>query len=206
MMKRLAIVLMMVMGISGCMGTAPALLVRQYVLEYPPPAAPGAPASGEVLKVATFAVDRLYASGAMIYRQDPFRREAYRERRWRIQPAEMVTDFLRRDLRHAGLFRAVIPLRDPMAGRYVLEGGVEEFLEVDEGENRKALLVATAALLDADARDSTKRVLFQKTYRCEALFVQKGGDGMAEAMSRAMSQFSSQVIADIAAALKQPGR
>jgi len=205
MMKRLAIVLM-VIGISGCMGTAPGVLLRQYVLEYPPPAALGTPASGEILKVATFAADRLYASGAMLYRQDPYRREAYRERRWRIQPAEMVTDFLRRDLQHAGLFRAVLPLRDPAAGRYVLEGWVEEFLEADEGQNRKALLVATAALLDSEARDSTKRVLFQKTYRCEALYIHRGGEGMAEAMSRAMSQFSTQLIADIAAALKQTGR
>jgi hypothetical protein len=109
----------------------------------------------------------------------------------------MVTDFLKRDLRHAGLFMAVLSARDPQEARFVIEGGVEEFLEVDDGKSRKALLIAVVALLDLSHRDLPRRVVFQKTYRCEALFAQRGSAGFAEAMSRAMSQLSAQVIADI---------
>jgi ABC-type uncharacterized transport system auxiliary subunit len=142
----------------------------------------------------------------MLFSKGPFRREAYHEQRWRVSPGDMVTDFLKRDLRHAGLFRAVLSARDTEETRFVLEGGVEEFLEVDEGESRKALLIAIVALLDLSAKDVSRRVVFQKTYRCETLFAQEGSAGFAEAMSRAMSQLSTQVIIDIDSALKSGGR
>jgi len=50
------------------------------------------------------------------------------------------------------------------------------------------------------------RVVFQKTYRTEAPFKTDGAPGLAEAMSRAMAQLSTQAIADIAEALKRTGR
>ena len=118
----------------------------------------------------------------------------------------MVTDFLRRDIRHAGLFRAVLSTRDTEETRYVLDGGVEEFLEVDEGKSGKAVLVATVTLIDRTSQEASRRVVFQKSYRCEAPLTQEGAAGLAEAMSRAMSQFSTRVIADIGNALQKVGR
>jgi hypothetical protein len=109
----------------------------------------------------------------------------------------MVTDFLRRDIRQAGLFRAVLSARESEETRFLLQGGVEEFLEVDDGKGPKALLVVTVTLLDLSSRDISRRVLFQNTYRCEAPLPRPGGAGLASAMSVAMSQFSARVIADI---------
>lgn len=190
--------------LAGCLGgTAPPPLVKHYSLEYPPPRVENLSRSEALLKVGRFSVDRLYTGSSMLYRKGPFRRDAYHEQRWRVSPGDMVTDFLKRDLRHAGLFRAVLSARDTEETRFVLEGGVEEFLEVDEGESRKALLVATVALLDLSFRDVSRRVVFQKTYRCETPFTQMGSAGLAEAMSRAMSQLSMQVIADIDHAQKR---
>jgi len=184
--------------LAGCLGgTAPPPLVRQYSLEYATPRVGNLAPSEAVLRVARFSADRLYTGPAMFYSREPFRRDAYHEQRWRVGPGDMVTDFLKRDLRHAGLFMAVLSARDPQEARFVIEGGVEEFLEVDDGKSRKALLIAVVALLDLSHRDLPRRVVFQKTYRCEALFAQRGSAGFAEAMSRAMSQLSAQVIADI---------
>ena len=73
----------------------------------------------------------------MLYRQGPFLREAYPAQRWRVGPGDMVTEFLRRDLREAGLFRAVLAERDAEEARFSLTGGVEEFLESGEKEARK---------------------------------------------------------------------
>jgi ABC-type uncharacterized transport system auxiliary subunit len=202
--KRFGIILL-VIGITGCFGTAPPLPVRQYVLEYPPPRAQEAPPVDGALKVARFMADRLYASPAMLYRQGAYQRDAYRERRWRVSPAEMVTDFLKRDLRQAGLFRAVLAARDPGEPRFSLEGWLEEFLEVDEGSGRKAVLSATVALLDSSARGVDGRVVFQKAYRSESQFTDQGGADFAAAMSRAMAQFSAQVIVDVGDALKRTG-
>lgn len=190
--------------LAGCLGgTAPPPLVRQYALEYPPPKVEKISRSEALLKVGRFSVDRLYMGPAMLFSKAPFRREAYHEASWRVSPGDMVTDFLKRDLRHAGLFRAVLSARDTEETRFVLEGGVEEFLEVDDGKSRKALLVAAVALLDLSSRDVSRRVVFQRTYRCEALFAKEGSAGFAEAMSRAMSQLSVQVINDIDSAVKR---
>ena len=104
----------------------------------------------------------------MLYREGPFRREAYREHRWRVTPADMVTEFLRRDLAKRVSFGRFFPLairRTPVSS---LTGGLEEFSEVDDGEHRKAVLAATITLLDLSVREIPGRVVFQKTYRCEA--------------------------------------
>lgn len=193
--------------LAGCLGgTAPKPLVRHYSLEYPPPRVGNITRSEALLKVGRFSVDRLYIGPSMLFSRGPFQRDAYHEQRWRVSPGDMVTDFLKRDLRHAGLFRAVLSARDAEETRFALEGGVEEFLEVDDGKSRKALLVAVVALLDFSSRDVSRRVVFQKTYRCEAPFAAEGSAGLAEAMSRAMSRLSTQVIADIGDALKSGGR
>jgi ABC-type uncharacterized transport system auxiliary subunit len=206
MLKRLGIILLII-GLTGCLrGTAPQPLDMQYVIEYSPPVGDNALRMEALLKVDRFSVDRIYIGPSMLFRNGPFQREEYHEHHWRVSPGDMVTDFLRRDLRHANLFQAVLSARDIEESRFVLQGGVEEFLEVDEGKDRKALLVATVTLLDLSSRDVSKRVVFQNTYRCEAPFSKEGAAGLAEAMSRAMSQFSTRVIADIDHGLKKGGR
>jgi len=206
MMARFGIILL-VIGLTGCIGGgAPAPHVRQYILEYPPPSGGKVSGTEAVLKVERFTAARVHAGPAMLYRQGPFRRDAYHDRRWRVAPGDMVTDFLLRDLRHVGLFRAVLAARDPEETRFVLVGGVDEFDEVADGGSRKAVLAATVTLLDLSVREIPGRVLFQKNYRCEAPIVLAGDSDLAEAMSRAMSAFSSQVIADIDQALRRLGR
>ncbi len=205
MVKRLGIILLII-GLAGCLrGTAPPPLILQYIIEYPPPGVGNISRMEALLKVERFTVDRMYTGPSMLFRKGPYLREAYHEHRWRVSPGDMVTDFLRRDIRHADLFRAVLSARDTEETRFVLEGGVEEFLEVDEGKSQKALLVVTVTLLDLSYREADRRVVLQKTFRCEAPFTQEGAAGLAEAMSRAMSQFSTRVIADIGHALQKGG-
>jgi ABC-type uncharacterized transport system auxiliary subunit len=114
----------------------------------------------------------------------------------------MVTEFLRRDLREAGLFRAVLSEREADEVRFSMTGGIEEFIENREPQNREALLTATITLLDLSQKETAAVVVFQKTYRFEAAISGEGAAGLAEAMSRAMAGLSRQVIADTASALR----
>ena len=57
-------------------------------------------------------------------------------------------------------------------------------------------------LLDLSSKESAELVVFQNTYRLESPIPEKGGAGFAAGMSRAMSQFSRQVISDIGSALR----
>ncbi len=200
-------IILWVVGLAGCIGGATSpLLVRQYVLEYPPPAGETVSAAAGILKVERFTAVRVHAGPAMLRREGPFRRDAYHERRWRVAPGDMVTDFLRRDLRHAGLFRAVLASRDPEETRFVLAGGLEEFSEVVDGRQRTAVLEATVTLLDLAAREAPDRVVLQKGYRYAEPFASEGDAELAASMSRAMSRFSRQVIVDIDQALKRHPR
>jgi ABC-type uncharacterized transport system auxiliary subunit len=194
----------MLLGVAGCLGgTRPAPLVKHYVLEYPAPKAVVAPAREEALRVSRFSAERIYAGPEMIVRRGPYQREAYHGQRWRVSPADLVTDALRQDLRSAGLFRAVLTARDREEARFALEGGVETFLEQDSGTERKAALALTITLLDLSQRDMPKRLLLHKSYRAEVPCRREGAEGLAEAMSAALAQCSAQIGADVAAALKR---
>jgi ABC-type uncharacterized transport system auxiliary subunit len=207
MKKEIGIVLLLILLLSGCFGgTGKTPFIRQYVLEYPPPQSERRPALEAMIRVERFAADRMFMGQAMLYRLGPFLREAYPVHRWRVGPADMVTEYLRRDLREAGLFRAVISERDAEDVRFSLTGGVEEFLESGEGSSSKALLTATITLLDLSRKETASLVVFQKTYRLEAAIAGEGAAGLAAGMSQAMSELSRQVIADIASALRTPGR
>ncbi len=204
MKKKIGIVLLMIVLLSGCFGgSGKTPFVRQYVLEYPPPQSSGRPAVEAMVRVERFSADRVFMGQAILYRRGPFMREAYPAQRWRVAPGDMVSEYLRRDLREAGLFRAVLSEREAEEVRFSLTGGVEEFLESGEIGNRKALLTATITLLDLSRKETASLVVFQKTYRIEAAVAGDGAAGLVAAMSLAMSDLSRQVIADIASALKK---
>jgi hypothetical protein len=113
MKKRIGIILLLIGLLSGCLGgTGKTPFVRQYVLEYPPPQGGARPAVEAMVRVERFSADRMFMGPAMLYRQGPFLRDAYPAQRWRVEPGDMVTEFLRRDLREAGLFRAVLSDRE----------------------------------------------------------------------------------------------
>jgi ABC-type uncharacterized transport system auxiliary subunit len=202
MKQRIGIILLLIGLLSGCLGGAGKTpFIRQYVLEYPPPQERGRPLVEATVRVERFFADRMFMGQAMLYRNGPYLREAYPAQRWRVGPGDMVTEFLRRDLREAGLFRAVLSERDAEEARFSITGGVEQFIETREISGRRAFLAATITLLDLSRKETAGLVVFQKTYRAETAVTAEGGAGLAEAMSLAMSELSRQVIADIASAL-----
>ena len=133
----------------------------------------------------------------MVYRPSPYERGAYSRERWRVAPGDMVTDFVLRDLRASGAFKAVLGYEDPGEGRFVLAGTVTEFLETDGAGGPKARLAADVTLLDTARREITQRVVFQKTYAVEEAMREKSARALAEAMSGAVQKFSAALAADI---------
>lgn len=188
--------------LAGC-GKPPAL-VHRYILEYPSPAVTASPKIDEVIKVELFSVAQVYNSPAMIYQPAPLKSEAYHYHRWRVNPGNMVTDYLLRDLRNSGLFKAALPAGSAGKTKFLLEGGVEEFQEIDEADGWKAALALNITLLDLSRRELTERVVFQKNYRAVEPLTEQTPQGLAQGMSRAMQRLSRQIITDIyQAAVKQ---
>ena len=189
---------------AGCNlpGTKPHIMVKQWTLEYKPPqsAASQLPAS---IKIMRFQAAQAVIGAEMIYRPQPNERGSYNYNRWLVSPSDLVGDFLLRDLRAESSFIAVYSDRQPQRPRFRLEGGVEEFLEIDSGEAWHAALKVNLTLLDTKRKRITKRLLFQRNYAFTSKMSNKNPDGLAKAMSQAMAKFSAQARADIYKAIEK---
>jgi ABC-type uncharacterized transport system auxiliary subunit len=196
-MRRILFLLSALLFMAGCGGGKSTYGVQQYHLDYAPPALAGLAKADEVLRVEPFSTAQAYGTTAMLYRPAPFELNTYNRERWRVAPADMVTDFLLRDLRNSGTFKAVLSYDEPGECRYGVTGSVIAFLEMDGSDGPRALLSIDAILLDTREREITKRVVFQKTYRVEEPMKDKSARALAEAMSGAMKKFSGELTVDI---------
>ena len=187
---------------SGCsLGEKRTQVVRQYILEYPSPMVEGLVQTKDLMKVERFSVTQAFNSTAMLYQDSPYTLNSDPYNRWRVTPGEMVPDYLIRDLRKMNFFRAVYSYHDFANTRYVLQGQVEDFLEVAERGSPKAVLGMNVTLLDL-ATVAPRRVLFQKSYRSEDPLHEKTAPGFAQAMSRAMEKISRQLMVDLREAIR----
>jgi cholesterol transport system auxiliary component len=205
-MKKYFVLFLLPLALGCSLGGRPAYSVKHYSLEYPSPRMEGIQRFNELIKVERFSVSPAFNSTAMIYRENPFGRDAYHYERWRVNPGDMVTDLIVRDLRNSGLFRAIFSYHDVEETRLLLEGQVEEFLELEEKDSWKAMLGVTITFLDLMKKEPAEKVVFQRSYRFVELFAEKTPEGLAGGMSKAMERFSKQLIRDLEQAMKDGRR
>ena len=185
---------LLVACLGGC--GKPPMLVNQYILEYPAPVVGGKMKIPAAIKVEPFSVAQAVNTNAMVYQPQPFQTQVYNYSRWRANPGYLVTDFLIRDLRESGRFKAVFGPDTTGEYRFKLEGGVVEFQEVDATDGWQAFLALTVTLLDTQPEELPRRVVFQRNYRVQEPMPEKTPKGLAQGMSRAMEQVSARIIND----------
>jgi cholesterol transport system auxiliary component len=190
----MAAILVCTVFLGGC--GKPPMLVNQYILEYPAPVVPGKAKIPTELKVELFSVAQTFNTHAMVYQPRSYQSQSYNYSRWRANPGYLVTDYLIRDLRESGLFKAVYGPDSGGRHRFKLEGGVAEFQELDTAGVWQASLALTVTLLDTDKEELPQRVVFQKNYRVLEPLPEKTPRGLAQGMSRAMEQVSARIISD----------
>lgn len=175
----------------------PPVAVYKHLLEYASPESAMRPQVPEGLRVDLFSVAQAFNSPAMVYRPTSYQSGTYHYHRWFVNPGQLVTDFLLRDLRHSGLFKATFGYDRPVKTRFQLQGAVEEFQEVDAGDAWTAVLALNIILLDTTQEEITQKVLFQKNYRAAEPLIEKTPQGLAAAMSRALQKLSDTIISDV---------
>ncbi len=191
---------------GGCVNfKQPRDRLQHYTLEYTSPEMKDIKPLPVSLKVERFSVAPAYNTNRIIYRDASFKRDEYFYHKWRANPGDLVTYFLSRDIRNSGLFKAVLPQGSDFPFSSVLEGSVDEFVEWDAPGGWNAVLALTVTLMAANEPDVSKRILFQKTYRVEKPFTEKNPQGLAQAMSLAMGDISTNIIRDIYSVLKNRG-
>ncbi|MFC1868615.1 ABC-type transport auxiliary lipoprotein family protein [Thermodesulfobacteriota bacterium] len=198
--KKMAAVLLL--GVSFLLGAClnlkkPMNRIEYYTLEYAPTQLTDMEPLPGAIRVERFTVAPIYNTTRIIYRDQSFKRDAYVYHQWRVNPGDLVTYLLNRDIRHSGLFRAVLPYDSRVASSYILEGSVDEFFERDDAGNWNAVLSLSITLMAENEPDISKRILFQKSYhRTEACNL-RHPQALAEAMSLAMSRISKEIVNNI---------
>ena len=192
----------LILLMTGCAGGQPPVNTQYYMLDYNPPDIKETFRLDESLKVERFSVVQFYNSNSMMFRTSSIGLDKFPYDRWGTSPGYMVADYLVRDLRQNGLFRAIFSYQDTEAVRFLLEGNITEFLAVDRQDGRKALLTIYVTLLDLNQTDSAKQVIFQKSYTHAAPCKENSAQGLAMGVSESLERLSGQIINDVYQAVK----
>lgn len=204
----LTTVILLIAVLWGCLGggrTTP--LPFQYTLEYPSPRPADLTPLGVVLKVERFASAQGINNVSMIYRPRPYRYDAYPYHYWRVRPRDLVTDFLLRDLKHSGLFKAVLSYQDAQDARFVVQGAVTECSARYEAQDvQRAVLSLDLTLLDVSEKEITKQVVFGKRYEAAAAMANRSPEALAQGISASMEILAPEILRDILRAIRErPG-
>jgi ABC-type uncharacterized transport system auxiliary subunit len=202
MRRNLLFIPVLILFMAGCMGGQSPIRTQYYMLDYTPPGLKDTVRLDESLKVERFSVAQLMSSNSMMFRIGPFGLDKFPYDRWGTNPGYMVADYLIRDFRQTGLFRGIFSYQDTDMVRFLLEGSITEFLAVEQKDGRKALLTIYVTLLDLNQTDSTKRVVFQKSYSHAAPCKEISAAGLAMGLSESLERLSRQIISDVYQALK----
>lgn len=189
-------------ALSGCVPKKPPYLVQQYTIEYGPPLTKGMDRVEGSIGVERFSVSQSFNTTAMVYRSGDYQVSVYNYHRWRVNPGDMVTDFLLRDFRKGRAFGPVFSYRDMVKPRFVLQGGVEQFLLVQKNGRAEALLQIFVSLLDNREKGVDSRVIFQKAYSYTEFSLENTPEAFARGMSSAMARFSAELTRDVHEALR----
>jgi ABC-type uncharacterized transport system auxiliary subunit len=199
------ILLLSVSLFTGCLKRdKPSTIAERYTLEYPSPGFSKLAPIDEAIKIERFSVARAFNTKSMVFRPEPYKLDTYASNRWMVNPGDMVSDYLLRDLRNSGLFKAAFSYRNLEHARYVLEGSVDDFLEIDAANKRTAALTISITLLDLSHSGAPNRLLFQKQYQTSEPLPERTPAGLAQAMSSGMGKLSSMIIRDIHQAVSAP--
>jgi ABC-type uncharacterized transport system auxiliary subunit len=191
-------------GLAGCVTLSqPAPQVRDFRLDYEPPAAGTTPLDATI-RVPPLGVVAVYDRQAIAYRDDTYASGTYLYDRWAANPGRMIADLLARDLAASGQYRAVQQGPSMLPSDYQLNGQVEEIEErVKDGacvaSLRLRLLLVRSRATDRDP------VVLRAAYAEEEPCACNSATALVGAMSRALQRLSRQVQQDIYAAIAADG-
>jgi ABC-type uncharacterized transport system auxiliary subunit len=156
------------------------------------------PGDRDVLVVEPLTTDAGYDDERIVYRTTPFRVDYYQYHRWTSAPGVMVGNYLERALEGSGKFRAVVREPTPNAP-VVLAGRVLAIEEVDRSKTEWLGRIALELVL-TDAR--TGALLWTEQLEETEPLRQQSPEGLAAALSIAMSRIVAHVVPTISHAIR----
>lgn len=190
--------------IAGCVSSGkPQAPVENYLLDYPAPIFEKRTKIDDTIRVSRFTIATVYNNNNMIFRQDNYALDSFNYSRWAANPADMVSDNLLRDLQASGFFRAVFSRYVVDEGRYIVQGGIEEFFLKIDKKGKSAVISLAITLKDTKQREAGKRIMFQKRYAREETLPEQSPQGYCQAMSSGWQKLSPQIVDDVYQAIQK---
>ena len=178
--------------------------ITYYTLEYDSPTFPGKEQLPCIIKLEDFMASPIYNTTSIIYRKNAFERDAYTYYKWSVNPADIVTYLIGRDLKKSGLFKGVLlPGERNREIAFRLEGIVNEFYELDESKEWSGVLSLSITLTPQGKAKASGMDIFQKTYSVTERCEKKNPAALAQALSRAMEKVSKAMGEDIYEFIRQ---
>lgn len=199
------------LGLLGCSIKWPSIksqeAVEYFTIGYPsPPPVPAKQLGGVVL------VRRLQASGTigtdrLVAQTSIFTTDFFYYKRWAVNPASMLTDFLFRDLTATGLFKAVLAGPGYLTQNYELTGTLESFQATRKVKGWKTELALNMIFYPYSPGSNlpASEKIFQKRYMVTAPCHDGSGEAIVASLSTCMQQFSAELVRDLQDYLKAAG-
>jgi ABC-type uncharacterized transport system auxiliary subunit len=141
------------------------------------------PPSEVILAVEDFSAGTAYDEQRIVYRADAYKFDYYHFHRWAAPAGQLVSDALREVYRDTGAFKAVVSSYATRAD-VVLSGRVIALEEVDKSKKEWLGRVHLGLRL-RDAK--TGELLWSETLRIDEPMKEQDPDGLAAAVSRALT-------------------
>ncbi len=190
--------MVLILALSACMprSTAPRATYF-FTLDYPPPSLLLTQQLPVVLRVERFAVSPPFQTQRIVYGGEGHRRNTYAYHQWIAAPGELLPYFLVRDLRDTNGFKAVLTPGASLSATHSLYGWVEEFMERDGASNATAEVTLHISLIDDLIADPVAKIMLQKRYHASVVCRAKTPAALAQSMSKAMAEISSEIARDV---------
>ncbi|MBN2420069.1 MAG: membrane integrity-associated transporter subunit PqiC [Deltaproteobacteria bacterium] len=205
-MKNILLIITIFISLSlmSCMNLKqPNPEIAYYTLEYNSPVFSGKERLPHFIKVEPFKVSPVYNTTHIIYQERPFKRNSYTYHRWSVNPADIITYLVGRDLKNSGLFKGII-LPGERSREYTFRLGamVDEFYELDGEEEWSGVLSLSITLAPEGKAKKAGMDIFQKSYSVTEKLDKKNPASLAQALSRGMEKISLQIGEDLYAFIK----
>ncbi len=178
--------------------------ITYYTLEYDSPDFHGKEQLPYIIRLESLKASPLYNTTGIIYRGNAFERNTYTRHKWSVNPADIVTYLIARDLKNSGLFKGVIlPGERNREFIFRLGGMVDEFYELDGDMGWSGVLTLSITLTPEAQAKKAGMGIFQKTYSLTEKLEKQNPYSLARALSRAMEKVSRQIGEDLYEYIRQ---
>jgi ABC-type uncharacterized transport system auxiliary subunit len=180
----------LLLALAACAGKVPE--TRYYQLAAPQQAA--AQRGDATIAIEPLTADGAYDDERIVYRVTPYRLDYYNYHRWSSPPGTMLGNYLQDAFSRSGRFRAVT--RDASDAVPVTLGG--RVIAIEEVDQSKTSWLGRIAVELTLTDTVTNKILWSQRFEETEPLHEQTPEGLARALSRAMSRISERALPEVA--------